>query len=96
MLVRMHAASVDQGVWHLMAGLPYLVRIAGVGLRAPSNPVRGVDVAGHVEAVGENVNPGWRSLRVSSDSQAYPGEGTWRARQQRLGFLAQEPVEKRA
>jgi hypothetical protein len=37
-LVRVHAAGVDQGVWHLMAGLPYLVRVAGVGLRAPRNP----------------------------------------------------------
>src|SRR5215218_9479273 len=54
-LVRVDAAGVDQGVWHLMAGLPYLVRVAGVGLRAPKNPVRGVDVAGRVEAVGENV-----------------------------------------
>ena len=54
-LVRVLAAGVDQGVWHLMAGLPYLVRVAGVGLRAPKNPVRGVDVAGRVEAVGENV-----------------------------------------
>jgi len=54
-LVRVHAAGVDQGVWHLTAGLPYLVRVAGVGLRAPKNPVRGVDVAGRVEAVGENV-----------------------------------------
>src|SRR5712691_1707336 len=54
-LVRVHAAGVDQGVWHLMAGLPYLVRIAGFGLRAPKNPVRGSDVAGRVEAVGENV-----------------------------------------
>ena len=54
-LVHVHAAGVDQGVWHLMAGLPYLVRVAGVGLRAPKNPVRGVDVGGRVEAVGENV-----------------------------------------
>jgi NADPH:quinone reductase-like Zn-dependent oxidoreductase len=54
-LVRVHAAGVDQGVWHLMAGLPYLIRIAGFGLRAPKNPVRGYDVAGRVEAVGENV-----------------------------------------
>jgi NADPH:quinone reductase-like Zn-dependent oxidoreductase len=54
-LVRVHAAGVDQGVWHLMAGLPYLIRIAGFGLRAPKNPVRGYVVAGHVEAVGENV-----------------------------------------
>jgi NADPH:quinone reductase-like Zn-dependent oxidoreductase len=38
-----------------MAGLPYLMRIAGFGLRAPKNPVRGYDVAGRVEAVAENV-----------------------------------------
>jgi NADPH:quinone reductase-like Zn-dependent oxidoreductase len=55
LLVRVHAAGVDQGVWHLMAGLPYLMRIAGFGLRAPKNPVRGYDVAGRVEAVGEHV-----------------------------------------
>jgi NADPH:quinone reductase-like Zn-dependent oxidoreductase len=54
-LVRVRASGVDQGVWHLMAGLPYLVRLAGVGLRAPKNPVRGYDVAGRVEAVGANV-----------------------------------------
>jgi NADPH:quinone reductase-like Zn-dependent oxidoreductase len=54
-LIRVHAAGIDQGVWHLMAGLPYLVRIAGFGLRAPKNPVRGLDVAGRVEAVGEKV-----------------------------------------
>src|SRR5436190_588967 len=54
-LVRVYAAGVDQGVWHLMAGMPYLMRIAGVGLRAPKNPVAGHDVAGTVETVGENV-----------------------------------------
>ena len=54
-LLRVSAAGVDQGVWHLMAGRPYLVRVAGVGLRAPKNPIRGLDVAGLVEAVGEQV-----------------------------------------
>ena len=53
-LVRVLAAGVDPGVWHLMTGLPYLVRL-GFGLRAPKTPVRGMDVAGRVEAVGENV-----------------------------------------
>jgi NADPH:quinone reductase-like Zn-dependent oxidoreductase len=33
--VRVHAAGVDRGVWHLMTGLPYPVRLAGYGLRAP-------------------------------------------------------------
>jgi NADPH:quinone reductase-like Zn-dependent oxidoreductase len=53
-LVRVHAAGVDRGVWHLMTGLPYLARLA-FGLRAPKNPVLGMDVAGVVEAVGKNV-----------------------------------------
>jgi NADPH:quinone reductase-like Zn-dependent oxidoreductase len=53
-LVRVHAAGVDYGVWHLMAGLPFPVR-AAIGVRAPRNPVRGRDVAGTVEALGAGV-----------------------------------------
>ena len=54
-LVRVHAAGVEIGVWHVMAGKPYLLRIMGFGLRRPKVPVRGRDVAGVVEAVGKNV-----------------------------------------
>ena len=54
-LVRVQAAGVDQCVWHSVAGLPYLFRIAGIGVRAPKNPVPGLDVAGRVEAVGGSV-----------------------------------------
>ena len=54
-LVRVHAAGVDRGVWHVMTGLPYPIRLAGYGLRAPKNPIPGMDVAGVVEAVGKNV-----------------------------------------
>jgi NADPH:quinone reductase-like Zn-dependent oxidoreductase len=54
-LVRVHAAGVDPGVWHLMTGLPYLVRFMGFGLLAPKTRVRGRDVAGTVESVGKNV-----------------------------------------
>ena len=54
-LVRVRAAGVDQGVWHIMAGLPYPIRLAGYGLRAPKTPVPGSDVAGVVEAVGGEV-----------------------------------------
>jgi NADPH:quinone reductase-like Zn-dependent oxidoreductase len=54
-LVRVHAAGVDPGVWHLMTGQPYLVRVMGYGLRKPKVRVRGRDVAGRVEAVGSNV-----------------------------------------
>jgi NADPH:quinone reductase-like Zn-dependent oxidoreductase len=53
-LVRVRAAGVDRGVWHIMTGLPYLGRLA-FGLRRPRNPVLGMDVAGVVEAVGQEV-----------------------------------------
>lgn len=54
-LVRVHAAGVDRGVWHIMTGLPYPVRLAGYGLRVPKTPVPGTDVAGVVAAVGHEV-----------------------------------------
>lgn len=54
-MVRIEAAGVDRGVWHLITGLPYPVRLAGYGVRAPKNPVIGMDLAGAVEAVGRNV-----------------------------------------
>ncbi len=54
-LVRVHAAGVDRGVWHLMTGLAYPVRLAGYGVRAPKTRVRGSDLAGVVEAVGTDV-----------------------------------------
>jgi NADPH:quinone reductase-like Zn-dependent oxidoreductase len=54
-LVRVRAAGLDRGVWHLMAGLPYLIRFIGFGVRRPKVRVRGMDVAGTVEAVGGDV-----------------------------------------
>jgi NADPH:quinone reductase-like Zn-dependent oxidoreductase len=54
-LVRVRAASVHIGDWHVMSGLPYLLRVVGFGFRAPKVRVRGMDVAGTVEAVGHNV-----------------------------------------
>ncbi|MFJ9550624.1 NAD(P)-dependent alcohol dehydrogenase [Streptomyces erythrochromogenes] len=53
-LVRVRAAGVDQGVWHLMAGLPYALRPV-FGLRAPRVRIPGMDLAGLVEAVGPDV-----------------------------------------
>jgi NADPH:quinone reductase-like Zn-dependent oxidoreductase len=54
-LVRVQAAGIDQGVWHLMTGTPYAMRLAGFGIRAPKNPLLGYDVAGRIEAVGAQV-----------------------------------------
>lgn len=54
-IIRVRAAGVPRSAWHLMTGLPYLVRIAGYGLRAPKYPVLGSELAGVVESVGSGV-----------------------------------------
>ncbi len=72
-LVHVHAAGVDRGVWHVLTGLPYPIRLAGYGLRAPKNPVIGSDVAGVVEAVGKNVSrfqPGDEVFGIGKGSYA--------------------------
>lgn len=53
-LIKVRAASVGRGTWHLMAGEPLVMRPA-LGLRGPRQPVPGLDLAGVVEAVGAAV-----------------------------------------
>ena len=53
-LLRVHAAGLDRGTWHLMTGRPYLLRLV-CGLRRPRQPVAGLDVAGTVVAAGPGV-----------------------------------------
>jgi NADPH:quinone reductase-like Zn-dependent oxidoreductase len=62
-LVRVRAAGVHIGDWHVMVGRPYLMRVMGFGVRAPRARVRGMDLAGTVVAVGENVT----RLRAGDD-----------------------------
>ena len=54
-LVRVHAASVNAGDWHLMRGTPFLLRLIFGGLLKPKIKILGTDVAGRVEAVGKDV-----------------------------------------
>ena len=54
-LIEVQAAGVDRGQWHVMTGLPYLMRLTGFGFTKPKNPVLGLDVAGRVVAVGSGV-----------------------------------------
>jgi NADPH:quinone reductase-like Zn-dependent oxidoreductase len=54
-LMRVHAASIHIGDWHVMTGMPYMLRVVGFGLRRPKVRQRGMDVAGSVEAVGKDV-----------------------------------------
>ena len=53
-LVRVRAAAVNIADWHLLRGVPYVMR-AVFGLRKPRRTVPGLDIAGQVEAVGKDV-----------------------------------------
>lgn len=53
-LVRVEAAGVDIGVWHLLTGLPTMVRPA-LGLPRPRQTGLGSEVAGVVDSVGSQV-----------------------------------------
>lgn len=54
-LLRVSTAGISRGVWHMMTGLPRLVRVAS-GLRRPLQSVPGMDVCGEVVAVGSEVS----------------------------------------
>jgi NADPH:quinone reductase-like Zn-dependent oxidoreductase len=54
-LVRVDAAAIDRGTWHLMTGTPKVLRLF-LGRHGPRRPlVVGRDVAGTVVALGEDV-----------------------------------------
>ncbi|MEX0269132.1 NAD(P)-dependent alcohol dehydrogenase [Leptolyngbyaceae cyanobacterium UHCC 1019] len=54
-LVRVHAASVNAGDWHLMRGTPFISRLMFGGLLKPKIKILGFDMAGRIEAVGKDV-----------------------------------------
>jgi NADPH:quinone reductase-like Zn-dependent oxidoreductase len=54
-LVRVRAASVNVADWMALRGRPYAVRPAFGGFRRPKNRILGKDVAGHIVAIGRDV-----------------------------------------
>ncbi|NEO83889.1 MAG: NAD(P)-dependent alcohol dehydrogenase [Spirulina sp. SIO3F2] len=64
-LVRVQAAAVNAGDWHLIRGTPFFIRLMFGGLFKPTIAIPGMDMAGQVEAVGENV------------TQFKPGDGVF-------------------
>ncbi len=71
-LVRVHAASANPYDWHFMRGEPYFMRMM-TGLRAPKANGLGADVAGHVEAAGDNVT----RLRPGDEVYGEVAESGW-------------------
>jgi len=54
-LVKIYAASINDGDKSLVRGKPFFARLMGIGLLKPKNTIPGTDIAGQVEAVGRNV-----------------------------------------
>ena len=88
-LIVVEAAGLDRGVWHLMTGTPYLIRIVGYGMTRPKHPVLGMDVSGRVVqvdgdmtrfAVGDEVfgiaNGSFAALAAAEKSKLVPGSVT--------------------
>lgn len=100
-LLRVHAAGVDRGVWHLMAGLPYPVRLAGYGFRGPKTRVRGRRSPGES---GRPVRPSPRctsATRCSASptdpslSTPAPGRASWRPSPRTLPLPRPRPSPSR-
>lgn len=53
-LVKVHLAAINPLEWHYMTGTPYIMRI-GAGIGTPESKRLGVDFAGTVERVGQDV-----------------------------------------
>lgn len=88
-LIRVKAAGVDPGVFHRMAGTPYLVRLMGFGLTRPNQPVAGGDVAGVVEKIGANVT----RLKVGDEVFGAAEGGFAEFVVAKEGMLARKPAD---
>jgi NADPH:quinone reductase-like Zn-dependent oxidoreductase len=75
-LVRVRATSINTPDWATVAGTPYIMRL-GIGLRRPKRPVRGSDIAGVVQAVGQHV------------TDLAPGDEVFGSTRDRAGAFAQ-------
>ena len=87
--VRVHAAGLNRGTWHVMSGTPYALRLA-FGLRRPRQPVIGNELAGTVVDVGAEVT------RFSPGDEVYGiASGTFAdyavAREDKLARQARHP-----
>lgn len=54
-LVRVLAASLHPDIWHVVNGVPQVLRLMGAGVHKPKQRVPGTDLAGFVVATGAGV-----------------------------------------
>ena len=66
-LIKVHAASVNDWDWGLLRGKPFANRVLSGLLKPKRIKILGADIAGRVEAVGRNFN------RDSPDQTTFPG-----------------------
>lgn len=54
-VVKVEAAGIDAGVWHIVAGRPLVMRLAGYGIRKPKHAIPGMAFAGRITEIGSGV-----------------------------------------
>jgi NADPH:quinone reductase-like Zn-dependent oxidoreductase len=54
-LIKIHVASINSRDWRMMRANPFFIRLMPGGFLQPKNKILGGDVAGRVEAIGNNV-----------------------------------------
>ena len=70
-LVKVHAVSVNRSDWEGLVGKPLYARMNG--LRNPSHPILGSDVAGRVEAAGRDHSDFQPGDEVFGEMESYRG-----------------------
>jgi NADPH:quinone reductase-like Zn-dependent oxidoreductase len=74
-LVKIHAASLNQYDWHLLTADIFLVRLMGGGFLKPKHGTPGADIAGRIEAVGKNITQFRVGDEIFGDISAAGGGG---------------------
>jgi NADPH:quinone reductase-like Zn-dependent oxidoreductase len=93
-LIRVKATSMHPDVWHVVNGSPIVLRLLGAGVRRPKNRVPGMDVAGIVEAIGDEVarfKPGDEVFGATVFMQWYNGGAFAEYAAINESLLAQKP-----
>ena len=84
-LIKIHAAALNQGDWYALTGKPFMVRLTG-GLLKPKDKILGMDVAGRVLVRASPAEQ--RTARANSESAC----AKWSTCKSRNNSLDRSPV----